>query len=129
MHICIGRRYILVILALVQHSSTVNAFVAFTPAFTVCTRRLGGSCSFASGFQFQKRQFIELRSESDKNSGDDTFSDRHVDKRGVTGRFSVFAEGLDAEEMSASEFRDALKVKMMERRRSSPGNKASQDYM
>ena len=65
------------------------------------------------------------RSSENKSS----FADRHADKRGVTGRFSVFAEGLNAEEMTASEFRDALKEKLMERRRKSPGNKASQDYM
>ena len=66
---------------------------------------------------------------NDNDSVSDSFSARHIDKRGVTGRFSVFAEGLDAQEMNAAEFRNALKEKMMDRRRNSPGNKASQDYM
>ena len=119
----------MIILALLQYLPSGNALLTFSPAFTVCTYSRSSCCALAPS-QFQKRQVTELRSGiNDKNSGDDTFSDRHVDKRGVTGRFSVFAEGLDSEEMSASEFRNALKDKMMERRRSSPGNKASQDYM
>jgi hypothetical protein len=108
-----------------------NAFVALHPP--VCAAvSIKGHCTFALVVQDLKRPLTPLRSGStDKNADKtaDTFSDRHVDKRGVTGRFSVFAEGLHAEEMSASEFRDALKEKMLERRRSSTGNKAAQDYM
>ncbi len=126
MRFVLGVCYSLIIFALVQYLPTGNALVNFSSAFTSCSTIFTSSGSFAP-IHFQKRR-TELRSGS-KNSGDDTFSDRHVDKRGVTGRFSVFAEGLDPEEMSASEFRDALKEKMMERRKSSPGNKASQDYM
>ncbi len=117
--------FCLSVLVLVQHLPAGNAFAVPMPALKRCTHSIRKSFSFAP-----VRHLTELRSgNSNKNSGDDTFSDRHVDKRGVTGRFSVFAEGLDVEEMTASEFRDALKEKMLERRRSSSGNKAAQDYM
>lgn len=54
---------------------------------------------------------------------------QHADKRGVTGRFSTFAEGVDANDLSEKDFRDVLREKMMERRRTSKGARESTDYL
>mmetsp|Transcript_30543 Transcript_30543/g.47850 ORF Transcript_30543/g.47850 Transcript_30543/m.47850 type:complete len:146 (+) Transcript_30543:147-584(+) len=64
------------------------------------------------------------------DSGQDQgFSEQHSDKRGVTGRYSTFAEGIDPNEMDDKEFRAAMRERMAERRRNSPGNKGPENYM
>jgi hypothetical protein len=92
-----------------------------------CLRKFGHNVRNGRSILFSSAGNDAGRDEVKEDDG--SFASRHTDKRGVTGRFSAFAEGLNAEEMSAAEFRNALKEKMMERRRNSLGNKASQDYM
>mmetsp|Transcript_6922 Transcript_6922/g.13341 ORF Transcript_6922/g.13341 Transcript_6922/m.13341 type:complete len:156 (+) Transcript_6922:7-474(+) len=102
----------LVLLALVSSLPSASAFSTTSPRalLRAPTAPVPATCLRSSG------------APNPGDANDDTY--RHD-----TGRQHAMAEGLDANEMSESEFREAMKAKMEKRRRMSKGAGESNDYM